>query len=151
MAQGGARARSGPPPDPNALRRNRDKSEWTTLPAEGRKGSAPKWPLTEQSDREGELWRREWRRPQAIMWERNGQEVEVALYVRRLAAAEKPDAPVTLGQLVRQLQETLGLSLPGMHRNRWKVAADEVGEKREAPSTGSAKDRFQVVAGEGGS
>jgi len=149
MAQGGARAFSGPPPDPNALRRERDKGDWVTLPAEGRKGRAPKWPLPDQSDREAELWRHEWRRPQAIMWERNGQEHEVALYVRRAAAAEDIDAPVTLCQLVRQLQETLGLSLPGMHRNRWKIAADEVAGKRDTPKTSSAKDRFTVVAGEG--
>lgn len=149
MASGGARAFSGPPPDPNALRRERDKGDWISLPAEGRRGRVPKWPLPEQSEREAVLWKREWRRPQAIMWERNGQELEVALYVRRLAGAERPDAPVTLCQLVRQLQETLGLSLPGMHRNRWKIAADEVAGKRETPKSSSAKDRFTVVAGEG--
>lgn len=47
MPRGGARVNSGPPPDPNALRRDRpsDKDGWTTLPAEGRKGRTPKWPL----------------------------------------------------------------------------------------------------------
>jgi len=47
MPKGGARVHSGPPPDPNALRRERakDKDGWTTLPAEGRKGALPKWPL----------------------------------------------------------------------------------------------------------
>lgn len=146
----GAGARSGPAPDPHALRRERDSGEWTTLPAEGRKGRTPKWPLIEPSDRELELWRREWRRPQAIMWQRLGLEVEVALYVRRLVRAEVPGASVNLGTLVRQMQEALGLSLPGLHRNRWRIAADEVREKRETPKTQSSRDRFQVVAGEGG-
>lgn len=47
MPRGGARVNSGPPPDPNALRRERksDQAGWTTLPAEGRKGRAPRWPL----------------------------------------------------------------------------------------------------------
>lgn len=38
---------SGPPPDPNALRRERpqDKAGWEMLPAEGRKGRPPDWPL----------------------------------------------------------------------------------------------------------
>lgn len=47
MARGGARTISGPPPDPNALRRDRksDRDGWTTLPAEGRKGPTPPWPL----------------------------------------------------------------------------------------------------------
>lgn len=47
MPRGGARANSGPPPDPNALRRDRkeDKAGWTILPAEGRTGELPDWPL----------------------------------------------------------------------------------------------------------
>lgn len=47
MPRGGARANSGPPPDPNALRRERpsDKETWRTLPAEGRQGDPPAWPL----------------------------------------------------------------------------------------------------------
>lgn len=47
MPRGGARANSGPPPDPNALRRDRadDKAGWTLLPAMGREGDTPEWPL----------------------------------------------------------------------------------------------------------
>ena len=85
---GGARAHSGPAPDPNALRRDRDGESWVTLPAEGRSGAAPKWPLAGKSKREAELWAQEWKRPQAVIWEANGQEIEVALYVRSLIAAE---------------------------------------------------------------
>lgn len=121
MTSGGARAHSGPAPDPNALRRERDKAGWTTLPAE-RTGPAPAWPLTRASARERTLWEREWRRPQAVMWEANGQEEEVALYVRSLANAERPKAPTSARTLVRQQQEALGISLPGLTRLRWKVA-----------------------------
>jgi hypothetical protein len=35
------------------------------------------------------VWAGEWRRPQAVMWERFGQELEVALYVRCLVRAEQ--------------------------------------------------------------
>jgi hypothetical protein len=45
------------------------------------------------------------------MWERNGQDAEVALFVRSLVAAEARDAPVAARTLVRQQQEALGLSL----------------------------------------
>lgn len=47
MGRGGARVNSGPPPDPNALRRDRreDKAGWTLLPAAGRQGDVPEWPL----------------------------------------------------------------------------------------------------------
>jgi len=130
------------------LRRDRkDDAGWQTLPATGRTGDAPDWPLPHPTDRERELWETEWKRPQAIMWERNGQELEVALYVRRLVEVERPDAPVTLGTLVRQMQEGLGLSLPGLHRNRWVIAAPTTGSQYSGPVSGnviSAKDRFRA-------
>ena len=172
MAKGGARARSGPAPDPNALRRDRDAGDWITLPVDGRDGPAPEWPLTGAAAhlavpigddeheaveaaaerwfaREMELWAREWRRPQAVVWERNGQELEVALYVRSLAAAERADAPVNLRTLVKQQQEALGISLPGMARNRWRIA-HEVPAAAPARAPGrSARDRFKVVTGGG--
>lgn len=156
MASGGARTRSGPPPDPNALRRDRKSDgEWTVLPAEGRAGDPPAWPLLGQSDREVELWARLWAKPQAVQWERMGQEIEVALYVRNLAMVELPGAPVNLGTLVKQQGDALGLTIPGMRSHRWKVAADQVAEKRAAkkaaaPARRSARDRFQVVDGAAG-
>lgn len=111
------------------------------------------WPLQGSSRRELELWAREWRRPQALMWERNGQELEVALYVRSVAKAEMLDASVALGTLVRQMQEALGVSVPGMHRNRWLIVADEVTPRREQPAgqarQPSARDRLKAVNGGG--
>jgi hypothetical protein len=147
MAKGGARAHSGPAPDPNALRRDRDAGDWTTLPASGRDGAAPAWPLTKATQRELTLWKREWKRPQATMWERNGQEVEVALYVRSLRMAEMPSAPTIARTLVKQQQEALGLSLPGLARNRWRIA-DVDSDRPEQTAVGvSARDRFRVVPG----
>lgn len=77
--RGGARVQSGPAPDPDAIRRDRpsDQATWTALP-DRRDGSLPAWPLPDQTPREAVLWVREWQRPQAVMWERNGQQVEVA-------------------------------------------------------------------------
>lgn len=188
MASGGARARSGPAKDPDALRRDRkDDARWKLLPAEGRKGPTPDWPLSgvaahildltppwisevEDEDkkqqlldqieseasarfaREVEIWKREWRRPQAVEWERNGQELEVALYVRSLVAAEAPNSKVTLRTLVKQQQEALGLSLPGLARNHWRIgkADDAEGvESRTAPKAKKARSRFTVIDGDG--
>lgn len=152
MAKGGARARSGPAPDPGALRRERDAGEWKILPAEGRSGATPKWPLTGQTERETELWERLWRMPQAVMWERYGQDIEVALYVRRLAEAEEPEAAVTLNTLVRQMADSLGLTTPGMRAARWRIDAgtDEAPRPVAGPAAGrvSARSRFKVVPGE---
>ena len=139
-----ARARSGPPPNPNALRRDRPgDAEWTTLPA-SRAGDPPAWPLASQSEREAALWAAEWSRPQSCMWEANGQEVEVALYVRRLVEAEVPGSPIAAGTLVRQMQEALGLSIPGLLRNRWRIPA-AVEPPVEAAAAPSARSRRLVV------
>src|SRR5690349_13182572 len=90
MPSGGARVVSGPPPDPAALKRSRpsDQAGWTTIPAEGRKGRPPAWPLTDQDPREAVIWRELWKRPQAVMWEKLDQRYEVALFARNLARAE---------------------------------------------------------------
>ncbi len=154
MPRGGARPVSGPPPDPNALRRYRpsDQGTWTTLPAEGRPGEAPEWPLVNPRPREWDLWRDLWTRPQAVMWERLDQRYEVAMFVRKLAEAELPGASVELQKVVRQYLDSLGLSVQGMLRNRWRIEPGEVAVEasgkpehsdRRRPS---ARSRLKVVA-----
>lgn len=125
------------------------------LPAEGREGATPAWPLTEQTIREVELWEALWRKPQALMWERYGQEIEVALYVRRLSEAEELDSRVNLSTLVRQMADSLGLTTPGMRANRWRIAPPEEQAQRPAkasvaaPERASARSRLKVVPGDG--
>ena len=151
MAKGGARAHSGPPPDPDALRRDRDGGEWVTLSAAGREGEPPEWPLTNATDRETALWAREWKRPQAVKWEELGLELEVALYVRSLSGAERQDAAVNLRTLVKQQQEALGISLPGLARNKWRIGTvDAAAVSSRRVSAGTARARFKVIDGAGG-
>lgn len=151
--RGGARARSGPAPDPNALRRDRDEDDWVVLPADGREGDPPVWPLPTSTARERSLWAELWAKPQAVMWERLGQELEVALFVRRLVESEKRNSPVSLSTLVLRLAESLGLSTPGMLRNRWRIARPAPPPARVAADTSgaSARERLTVVSGGGGS
>lgn len=156
MAKGGARTRSGPPPDPMALSRERDAGEWSILPQSGREGPAPVWPLVDAADREFEIWDALWVKPQALMWERYGQEVEVALYVRRLAEAELQGSSVNRGTLVRQMADSLGLTTPGLRANRWRIAAVDVDLKTNTPTgqttprRASSRARLKVVSGEDG-
>lgn len=139
----GGHANSGPPPDMTALRRDSDRASWTHLPAAGRQGPAPDWPLTRPTKRELAVWADEWSRPQAVMWEANHQEREVASYVRWFVKSEAHDAPIALGTLVRQLQEALGLSLPGLARNRWVIAGTTDEDRRPTVVGGtSTKERL---------
>jgi hypothetical protein len=152
VPKGGARVNSGPPPDPNALRRDRpqDKDGWTMLPAEGRQGATPKWPLATFTDRELEVWAAIWRTPQAAAWARLGWLHDVALYVRQVVAAEA--GSLDDAKEARQWSDRLGLNPSAMLRNRWKVAADETSVRRDQRSaqTTDLRDRMRAISGGAG-
>ncbi|MFH8369186.1 hypothetical protein [Streptomyces sp. NPDC018031] len=153
----GGHAASGPPPDPNSLKSAKavQAGGWMTLPAEGRTGPAPQWPLTEQTDREADLWEDLWTKPQAVAWEAMEQVLEVALFCRTLAEAERPDCRVDVKKMIRGYLDSLGLSVAGMLRNRWKVGPPAGVVEQAAPAAAparraSARDRLRVVPrGEG--
>lgn len=152
MPSGGARARSGPAPDPQALRRARkDDTGWETLPGP-REGDAPDWPdeLAAPSVSELAMWSREWMRPQARKWEVNGQEFEVAMYVRTFISAAMPDASANMRALVVRQQETLGISLSGLARNRWRIASDTQSDANAAKDRAVARAQdlgLSILAG----
>lgn len=156
MTSGGARARSGPPPDRLAIRNGRAGADWIRLPAAGRKGDPPAFPLPRSTKRERDVWAAEWKRPQAIMWEANGQELEVALYVRTLREAELPKAPASIRTLLVRMQEHLGLSQPGLARNHWiidsgneiEVPADAEDHGRPIPIS-DARERLRRTGNDG--
>lgn len=149
MPSGGARARSGPPPDPNALRRDRrDDADWVTLPAEGYQGDVPAFPLVDALRVEVELWDELWAKPQAVMWAKLALKWEVAAYVRAFVESTGEKSNAGLKTAALRMSEEIGLSLPGMHKQRWKFAEDELGARRaDVPRRvgGSAKDRLKAI------
>lgn len=152
MPSGGARSRSGPPPDPNALRRDRksDAAGWVTLPEEGRKGRVPKCPSVAPTKTELDLWAEVWKLPQAVEWERLRLHREVALYCRAYdQAMNGVEVKAADRTLVRQLADSLGLNTAGMARNRWRIGTPEpvaVDDGAE-PGFTPARERFTVVDG----
>jgi cell envelope opacity-associated protein A len=102
----------------------------TALPAEGRKGHLPDWPLSKATMAEQKVWQEVWTCPQAVAWERLGWLRTVARFVRLLVQAEKPKAPVMVNAEARQLEDRLGLTPMSMLRLRWEITADEVAEAR---------------------
>jgi hypothetical protein len=113
----------GPPPNPNRRRRNAGPAT-LRLPAGGRTGETPPWPLPKgrsaiRSRRELEVWAELWRTPQATAWERLEWTRTVARYVRYLIACEAGD--VKIASEVRQLEDRLGLNPMAMLRLRWQV------------------------------
>lgn len=94
------------------------------------------------------MWRSMWRTPQAIAWEADQQVLAVAVFVRSLADAEMPDATVPARTLVRQQMDALGLTIPGLRANRWRIG--EPASDRKATGTAGrtrprASGRLKVV------
>lgn len=147
MARGGARPRAGRPRTSSG-RSHKAKADVrgvVTLPAEGRSGEAPAFPLSAPSPREDELWSSLWTLPQAVAWEGWHLELEVASYVRLLARAESPRSSAMIWAQTKQFAESLGLSASGMQRNRWVIGVpeDDVDEPPAVPGVVSITDRLR--------
>src|SRR5512133_2058122 len=110
----------GPLQDPRARRRLRDGPIATRLPADGRQGSVPEWPLSEASAEELEIWSSLWRTPQSAAWPPGWTRTQARL-ARMLAEAEKPGARASLLSEVRQLEAALGLSPVSLGRLHWEI------------------------------
>lgn len=125
-----------PPPKPASQRRRRNAVPGTVfLPAEGRRGETPPWPLEMFRDGEFAAWSEMWATPQAVAWERMGRATArvVARYARLRSRAEyDPEAPVMLLAEVRQLENQLGLTPRAMLSLRWEIVPDELAAAREA-------------------
>lgn len=193
MPRGGSRARSGPEADPNSRTSERKRAaakkaaaakakepaaaDITTsefnpmaLPAGGRKGRAPAFPLPrivryatvlgdggkgvripddgltrEFRKRELELWREIWKTPQAVAWEREPYRLPtIAKYCRIMASTEiEPEASAALWSRERELRQECGLSPDGLKANGWAIAPDQLAEKRAEKKTPAKKSQPQ--------
>ncbi len=131
-----------PAPNPNARHRQGKPSQVTLLPAGGRKGDTPEWPLAlakddEVAEREWSLWVEVWCTPQAVAWERMRSTREVAMYVRWSVKAERADRDAA--SEARQLADRLGLNPKAMRALMWQIPEDEVaGTRAERGATSTA-------------
>lgn len=132
----------GPAPSQNPVRRNA-RSGPVNLPAEGRQGDPPPWPLDGLSDAEKAAWDELWHTPHAVAWERLGWTRTVARYCRVMLEAEEPGANPNVRAEARQMEDKLGLTPKAMRMLLWEIAADEVTEKRQAAP--SARKRIKAV------
>ena len=149
MTSGGARARSGPAPDPNSYR-SMDR-EWVELPAAGFAGDIPAFPLPAAFAVEVELWRELWRKPQAAAWDALGLKFQVAAYVRAFLESVAEGASAGLKTAVLRMEAELGLNVPGMRSNGWRISDGE--PSAPTPARGARKttsgDWLKAVSVEG--
>lgn len=110
---------------PGVRRRpGRVKRALVRLPAKGRTGAAPRWPL---SGRAQKGWAELWRLPQAVMWERQQSDFAVARYLRLRNAVDAVGSaetirPNLLAEL-RHLETSLGLNPRGLQALGWEIEA----------------------------
>ena len=121
----------GPIPKPPAQTRRPNRGgAFTYLPADGRRGKPPPWPLGQPTPRELEVWRRLWRLPQAAAWEVGSAfDITIARYAWLKVSTEGDPTAALLGEL-RQMEDRLGLNPVSMARLRWQVV-DEPPAKPE--------------------
>jgi hypothetical protein len=96
------------------------------LPAEGRTGEPPAWPLDfEMTTEETRAWRELWSTPQAVAWEKLGWTRTVARYCRIMVEAERPGAKVDVRGAATTMEDRLGLTPKAMRLLLWAIAEDE--------------------------
>lgn len=158
MPRGGARNRSGPKPSEKSERSDLRGYKLTALPAEGYNGPAPEWPLEPAATKvELSYWERAWRTPQACAWSMPSESWRVptvARWVRLAVRCDDPDVGAAhLGQLHR-FADQIGMTTAGLAEMGWKVAVDEVSERREEPAApveaAPAPQRRMRAVGDGG-
>lgn len=151
----------GPSPDPSSLREARRLREGTieTLPQE-RHGDLPVFPLTGPTEREAALWASMWRKPQAVVWERQGLELEVAMHVRTLVECEAPGANASLRSLLLRQAGSLLLTERALLAGGYRIssmrslppvaAAGESAADMKRRTIPSARGRLRPVSNEEG-
>lgn len=133
------------PKDPSTRRRRNVQPEAVVLPAEGRQGPAPAWPITTQP--EPSCWAGLWLLPQAVMW--TGFERQIASYALLLERAESGAASMALFAEIRLIEDRFGLSPRSMLSLRWTIAPTDdrstASTRRPSRSAGDPRERLRVV------
>jgi hypothetical protein len=114
---------SGAKKAPGTLRR-RNSARITTIPADGRKGQAPAWPLGTATAAERRRWVALWKKPQAVIWEAEHLQEFVARYVRVVLQAEEKLWAKSLAE-ARQMEDRLLLNAMAMFRTQTQIVDDE--------------------------
>jgi hypothetical protein len=138
-------------PKPDAERRTRHPQQfaWLDLPAEGRKGAAPKLPLLRKWSTETKRWWSAlWSTPQATAWDQTGESlVRLALLYDDLQQVE-PGKSTGISAEMRAIEDRHGLSPKSMLQLRWRIVEAEPGQRAAARPTSARRKRIlEVVDG----
>lgn len=154
MTSGGARARSGPPKNPNSRTSERAGYTLMSLPNSGYDGKPPRFPLADYrienitnddgrvydeegsqsfKRRERKLWRELWKTSQACAWSLPQYQYmvyDVAMYCRLMVISETSTAKAADRALIPRYADRIGMSAAGLASLGWKIAPDEFAQRR---------------------
>lgn len=142
MASGGARLRSGPPPDPDSARSERlgRTNGKLRLPPGGYHGTPPEYPLADHAPREIELWEELWTTPQAAAWATMPYMHHIiANYVRYTVRAEDPESPANVLTVALRMADSIGLSPGGLNALGWMIDNDDLVIREDEPDRDNPK------------
>lgn len=133
---------AGRPPSVDPVRRNARVGP-LKLPAGGRQGDTPVWPLPGGATAETlALWAQLWHTPQAVAWEHLEWTRVVARYTLIVQAAERLEREAMTE--ARQLEDRLGLTPKSMRLLLWEVVSDELADVRTLANN-DARKRIKAV------
>jgi len=96
------------------------------LPAEGRTGEPPTWPLPDSASADEVIaWGQLWSTPQAVAWEKLGWTRTIARYCRMMVESERPGAKADVRNAATTMEDRLGLTPKAMRLLLWAIAEDE--------------------------
>ncbi|RCL84430.1 MAG: hypothetical protein DBW62_08640 [Microbacterium sp.] len=147
MPSGGSRIGAGRPPQEGSLAEaiRLESGLIRTLPKE-RTGPTPKWPLRGRA-RAGEaaLWAEMWRKPQAIVWEEEGNHHQVAMHVRTHIEAEAVGATAALRGLLLRQQSDLLLTRAALLKAGFRISTSSTPNPAGTPVGGPTQAKRKTI------
>jgi len=141
-----------PKPDGQKVTRHAPKFDWTTLPARGRQGPAPKLPATRKWTKPTrDAWALLWSKPQAVAWDQDGSTMFAwaECHHDSLVASRNERSVSAIHGEMRQIEDRHGLNPNAMLQLRWRIVDDEgvVVSQPSEPSQGRtpARRRLTIV------
>lgn len=176
IGSGNTGHRAGPLPKEGSARSDARGFSLTALPSQGYAGEVPTFPLPKRSvytkewneagkqvlvydhdetervnEREADLWSWMWSLPQACAWSMPSEAWRlnvIALYCRTFVICESGTATAADKGSLHRLADQIGMTTAGLAQMGWKIAVDQVAEKRakvEPEKRASSRDRLAVV------
>jgi len=95
------------------------------------------------------VWREEWKRPQAIVWDEQRLHRQVAMYVRTLVEAEEVGVAATRRTLLLQQENALLISTSALLKAGYRISTNAAPAAAAKSATSAGPRRSAVPSSRG--